>query len=978
MCAMSRVSFRPAIQHRWLVLVLVSVLAGAGHIAGRPGVAGAQAGRLPNVVLILADDLGFGDVGSFNASGKVPTPHIDRLAREGVRFVDAHTNSAVCSPTRYGLMTGRYAWRTRLTSGVLWGESEPLIEPGRTTLASLLRGRGYHTAGIGKWHLGLGWAALPGATPSTATQNEVEWIDYAKPVAGGPLTAGFDSFFGIPASLDMPPYLYLVDDRVERAPTARLPGVPSSDPGFYRPGIAAPGFRVEAVLGDLTARAVAQVRARARERDRPFFLYLALSAPHTPVVPTPAFAGRSGIGRYGDFVAETDAAVGAVVRAIDEAGLSRDTLVIVTSDNGPAPAGGIAEALSHGHDASGGFRGAKADLFEGGHRVPFVARWPGVVPAGTTSSRLIATTDIFATIAEIVGVPLRGGEGEDSFSFAAALRDPERAPSRDAGFVMHSVHGAFAIRQGRFKLLLAPGSGGWSDPKPGSPEEKGLPATQLYDLEADPKESSNLVGAQPEIAARLERLLGSYRDTGRSAPARQPARTAAADARSRPNILLAIADDWSFPHAGAYGDRTVRTPNFDRIAREGVRFAHAFVAAPSCTPSRAALLTGQAVHRLEEGGNLHGFLPQSYPVYPDLLEEAGYVVGYSGKGWGPGRFEAGGRSRNPAGPAFKSFDEFMEKREPGRPFCFWFGSQDPHRPYDPGTGAQSGMKAEGVRVPRFVPDTAEVRQDILDYYFEVQRFDRDLGHVVELLERAGELDDTIVIVTSDNGMPFPRAKATVYDGGVRVPLAIRWPGVARAGQQIEALVSLTDLAPTVLESAGLKPLEVMTGRSLLPLLRGQPQEGRDRVFVERERHANVRRGDLSYPVRAIRTKDYLYIRNFRPDRWPAGDPELHVAVGPFGDIDGGPTKSVLLDRRQDPAIAAYFRLATAKRPAEELYDLKTDPEQLENVAGRAPYRDAQLRLRAELDAWLRETGDPRMAGDDDRWDRFPYYGQPAK
>lgn len=525
MRAMTRTILGLAISRRWLVLVLAAVFAGAFHEAQRPGVAGAQAGRLPNVVIVLADDLGYGDVRAFNAAGKVPTPQIDRLAREGVRFVDAHTNSAVCSPTRYGLMTGRYAWRSRLTSGVLWGESAPLIEPGRMTIASLLGGRGYHAAAIGKWHLGLGWAALPGATPSTTTQNQVEWIDYARPVAGGPLSAGFDSFFGIPASLDMPPYVYLVDDRVTRPPTERLPGVPSSDPGFYRPGIAAPGFRVESVLGDLTARAVAHVRERARERERPFLLYLALSAPHTPVAPTRAFEGQSGIGRYGDFVAETDAAIGEVVRAIDEAGLGRDTLVIVTSDNGPSPAGGIAEALRQGHDASGGFRGAKADLYEGGHRVPFVVRWPGVVPAGTTSRRLVATTDVLATLAEVVGVPLPAGAGEDSFSFAGALRDPEHAPPREAGFVMHSINGAFAIRQGRFKLLLAPGSGGWSDPKPGSPEEKGLPPTQLYDLEADPKESTNLVGAQPEIAARLERLLASFRDAEplkTASPKREP------------------------------------------------------------------------------------------------------------------------------------------------------------------------------------------------------------------------------------------------------------------------------------------------------------------------------------------------------------------------------------------------------------------------------------------------------------------------
>lgn len=449
-------------------------------------------------------------------------------------------------------------------------------------------------------------------------------------------------------------------------------------------------------------------------------------------------------------------------------------------------------------------------------------------------------------------------------------------------------------------------------------------------------------------------------------------------AQTRPNIVFAIADDWSFPHASIYGDRTVRTPNFDRIAREGTRFVHAFTAAPSCTPSRAAILTGQAVHRLQEGGNLHGFLPKAYAVYPDLLEAQGYSVGYSGKGWGPGRFEPGGRARNPAGTQFKNFDDFMERRSSGGPFCFWFGSTDPHRPYEPGSGAKSGLDAKSVDVPGFLPDTPEVRNDILDYYFEVQRFDRDLGRVIERLERGGELDNTIVIVTADNGMPFPRAKATVYDGGARLPLAIRWPGVARAGAVIDSFVTLTDIAPTLLEAAGLKPLDSMTGRTLVPLLRGEPQSGRDRVFVERERHANVRRGDLGYPVRAIRTKDYLYIRNFRPDRWPAGDPEKHFSVGPFGDIDGGPSKSLVLDRRTDPSIARFFQLATAKRGAEELYDLGRDPHQLENVAGRPEHRDAQQRLRAELDRWLRETGDPRVTEDDDRWDRFPYYGAPAK
>ncbi len=447
---------------------------------------------------------------------------------------------------------------------------------------------------------------------------------------------------------------------------------------------------------------------------------------------------------------------------------------------------------------------------------------------------------------------------------------------------------------------------------------------------------------------------------------------------SRPNIVLAIADDWSFPHASIYGDRTVRTPNFDRIAREGARFTHAFAAAPSCSPSRAALLTGQAPHRLEEGGNLWGSLPNAHAVYPDLVEQLGYSVGFTGKGWGPGRFEAGGRQRNPAGPQFKSFDDFLKQRPAGAPFCFWFGSTDPHRPYEPNTGAQRVGVAGNLAVPAFLPDTTEVRHDLLDYYFEVERFDRDLGSIVAALERAGELDKTIIVVTSDNGLPFPRAKATVYDGGVRVPLAIRWPGVAKAGTTVDAFVSLVDVAPTLLEGAGASAVAAMTGRTLVPLLRGGSQAGRDRVFLERERHANVRRGDLSYPVRAMRTKDFLYIRNFRAERWPAGDPEQYFAVGPFGDIDGGPTKSLMLDRRNDPSIAKVFELATAKRPSEELYDLRRDPDQLVNVGGRPEHRTVQQRLRTALERWMRDTGDPRATTDDDRWDRFPYYGQPAK
>jgi arylsulfatase A-like enzyme len=287
------------------------------------------------------------------------------------------------------------------------------------------------------------------------------------------------------------------------------------------------------------------------------------------------------------------------------------------------------------------------------------------------------------------------------------------------------------------------------------------------------------------------------------------------------------------------------------------------------------------------------------------------------------------------------------------------------------------MAADKVVVPAFLPDAPDVRSDILDYYFEVQRMDRDAGDIIRTLEAAGQLDNTFIVWTSDNGMPFPRAKANLYDGGSHVPLAVRFPETVKAGRTLDEFVVLTDLAPTLLEAAGLKPNPDMTGRSLLPLLAGRTQAGRDKVFLERERHANVRRGDLGYPARAVRTKDFLYIRNLRPDRWPAGDPEMYFSVGEFGDIDGGPSKDLLLARQSDPAIARFFTLATAKRPAEELYDLRKDAGQLDNVAARAEYAQAKKALRAALDQWMRDTADPRATTDDDRWDRYPYFGNPG-
>ncbi|HYT60722.1 MAG TPA: sulfatase [Haliangiales bacterium] len=483
----------------------------------------------------------------------------------------------------------------------------------------------------------------------------------------------------------------------------------------------------------------------------------------------------------------------------------------------------------------------------------------------------------------------------------------------------------------------------------------------------NPKNVSNTACRAGGKPARILKLIGALL-LGLAPCAR------AAD--SRPNILLCIADDASWWHFGANGDTVCRTPNFDRVAREGVNFKRAFCSSPSCTPSRGALLTGQDFWRLEDGANLWSRWPNQFAVYPDLLEKAGYHVGLQGKGWGPGDFKFGGRPHNPAGRAYKDFATFLKSVPRGRPFCFWFGSQDPHRPYERGAGVKSGHQIDNLTVPPFLPDTPAVRSDILDYYFEIERFDRDVGAMLKLLEDAGQLDNTLVIVTSDNGFPFPRGKATCYDAGTRMPLAIRWPARSRGGRELDDLVSLTDLAPTFLEAAGLKPLPGMTGRSLLSLLlsgnSGQVDPTRDRAFFGRERHANVRAGNVGYPIRAIRTAQFLYLRNFEPDRWPAGDPPLYGDVDEHLSIDGSPSKQAVVEHGDKPDVKRLFALAFGKRQAEELYDLGNDPWQMTNVAAGPLYAQRKAKLRAELDRYLAETKDPRAAGNGAQFDRYYY------
>ena len=446
----------------------------------------------------------------------------------------------------------------------------------------------------------------------------------------------------------------------------------------------------------------------------------------------------------------------------------------------------------------------------------------------------------------------------------------------------------------------------------------------------------------------------------------------------RPNIVFAFADDWGV-HAGAFGTTGLDTPTFDRHAEQGVLFENAFATTPSCTPSRGAVLTGQHPWRLGPAANLHSTLPADLPVYPALLAAEGdYVVGHEGKGWGPGRLGPGGRTEPPAGPEYEDVAAFLDERPDDRPFAYWFGPSDPHRPYDPALRDSMGVDPGAVTVPPTLPDVDAVRRDIANYYAEVERFDRAVGRLLDQLAAAGELENTIVVMTSDHGWPFPRGKSNLYDAGTRIPMAVSWPAAITDGRTVRDFVSLTDLAPTFLEAAGVSPPAQMTGRSLLDLLTaadtGRVAAHRSHVLLAKERHHGRARPDgVGYPSRALRTTDYLSVRNYAPDRWPAGAPFVSSSQGLFSDIDDGPTKQWMIDHADAPGVRPKFRLSFGKRPAEELYDLRSDPHQLTNVAGDSAYAAVRAHLARTLRQELRALDDPRMAGRGDQFDDYPYY-----
>ncbi|NQU49303.1 MAG: sulfatase-like hydrolase/transferase [Planctomycetes bacterium] len=779
----------------------------------------------PNIIFILADDLGYGDVQVNQPKSKIQTPNLNRLASEGMRFSDAHSGSAVCTPTRYGVITGRYCWRSSLKRGVLGGYSSHLIEPERPTVASVLKGAGYQTACIGKWHLGMDLPRKKGV------------MDWSAPIQNGPLANGFDYFWGVTASLDFPPYVWVENDRFTAPADQEFAG--GKFPGYLRPGEIADGFVHEQALDQITEKAVTYLRQQQTSAD-PFFLYLPLTAPHKPVLPAERFRGRSGLGPYGDFVMQTDWVIGEVDRTLRECGLFKNTLVVVSSDNGsfmyrlnseesPQQAKTSADGdlidhvsdasvqgfLGWNHRANGPLRGTKADVWDGGHRVPFLVRWPGTIRAQTLCEQTVSLVDLMATFADVAGVQIPDGAAEDSFSMTPLWEQQGAAMSRPP-VVQHSANGMFAIRNGKWKLILGKGSGGRGKLIEPEPE----PSLQLYDMQADLGESNNLAEAQPGIVAKLSRQLEQI----------QNQQDVNAD---RPNIVLILADDLGWSDVGCYGSE-IATPNIDALAADGIRFTQ-FYNTAKCFPSRASLLTGLYAQQVGMAKTSNAKLKNAATL-AEVLRGSGYRTYMSGKFHGldnpfdrgfdrysglrdgaanyfnPGLAKEGQptpaqkrpgkrvwcfddevlQPYTPEDPNFYSTDAYTdwamgfleENKTSAQPFFLYLAYQAPHDPlqawpediakyrqqYTEGYEAvaaarfkrQQDLGLLGDHYQRSQPShrtwselSEAEREDqalrMAVYAAMVDRMDQNIGRLMSKINQIGQSENTVVIFASDNG-----------------------------------------------------------------------------------------------------------------------------------------------------------------------------------------------------------------------------------
>jgi arylsulfatase A-like enzyme len=918
----------------------------------------------PNVLFLAIDDLRC-ELGCYGVK-EVKSPRIDEFAESAVTFTRAYVQVAVCNPSRVAVMTGLRPDTTKV-----WDLPTRFREttPDAVTIPQHFREHGYTAVSFGKifhnpwpdnqsWDQPHEWPKDAGLWSEEAKQKHKEYRQQMK-ADGKP-----------PAKIQR-----------MRAQALEALDIPDS----------------QHIDGGIADQAISAMRELSQQ-DKPFFLAAGFVRPHLPFVvpkkywdmydrgtipladnqylpkgaPELAFGERNQGGLYElrdyyDFadtpslfegslsedrqralkhgyyasISMIDTHVGRLLDELKSLKLEEETIVVIWSD--------------HGWKLGEHNGWCKQTNYEIDSRTPLMIRVPEMKSAGQKCNSLTEFIDIYPTLSELAGLPLRSElEGQ---SLKPVLENPQ-SEHKQAAFsqYIHHYDGkhymGYAMRTDRYRYIE------WLNR-----ETFELAERELYDHETDPQENQNIASkTEQKLLDQLSNQMWS------SLPKPVPPSAKVSQAKKRPNILVLMGDDWSAPHAGFLGDPVVKTPTFDRLAKQGVVFENAFVSSPSCTPSRMAIVTGQWHWRLDEAQNLGGSLGKNVPVYPDLLKEVGYNIGFARKGASPSKHTY--RGNDPFGPRFKTLEVFLKNRDRDQPFCFWYGAGEPHRPYRAGAGIAAGLDPEKVLIPAGLPNHPTVRSDLCDYYERIQRFDRDSARMLKYLEQMGELDNTLIIVSGDNGLPFPRCKATLYDTGTKVPLVIHWPGKFSGGRRVTDFVNLTDLAPTILEAVGENVPTVMTGRSLIPILKspqsGRIEKDRDFTITGMERHL------YSYPARALRTDDYLYIQNYGPNEWPSGEskkktPNIDFTDGSWPNfpgafsynIDPSPTKQLLLEQRDAADIKPFFELACAKRPQEELYDLTKDPGQLTNVADDPEVQKSLNKLRTKLGDELLASGDHR-------------------
>lgn len=895
----------------------------------------------PNIVVILSDDYGWGSAGCYGADPNlVRTPNIDRLAKEGRRFTDANTTSSVCTPTRYSTLTGRYCWRTSLKHQVLGTPSPLLIEPGRLTIASLLKKHGYSTAAIGKWHLGYG------------TKPPVDYREELKP---GPLELGFDYHFGVPSNHGDASGVYVENHRVFGLRSDKLTPRDQAGKNFQDApflGLDAPQRVDVDVMPLLTAKAVAWLDKQTS--DKPFFLYLAPVAVHRPETPSAKNKGTSKAGTYGDWIHELDESVGRVLDTLDRKGLAGNTVVLFTSDNGAVnrldgPGESVA-AIKAGLKVCGPFRGGKQDVWEGGFRVPYLLRWPGRVPAGTTCDEMLSLVDTVATVAAVVGEPLPSHTvaAEDSYNMLPAWLGAKYASPIRPDMIVHSSSGNFAIRQGPWK---------WIEGKP-------HPATkqwtlrhsadqfkpQLYNLAEDRGEKTDALVEHADVAKRLADLVNKYRDQGFSRVADvKPVADGRPVVNDKPNILLITGDDLGF-QLGCYGETAAHTPNMDRIASEGVRFTRGYVTQASCSPSRSSILTGLYPHQNGQIGLAHlgySMTDPGVPKLPNLLKAAGYFTGIVGKlHVGPSQSFAfdfkrlGFNETRNVGNVAKDFRDLIAKTPTGNPWFAYINYADPHEPHERDVNGYPKVKTDPAQIKLYPWLPADRKDDktkkaLADFQTCVNRMDEGVGLLLKVLRETGHDRDTLIVLVGDNGPPFVRAKVSSFEAGVNVPFLAWWPGQVKGGQVSDKLICTIDIMPTLLSLAGAKVPSNLPGRSLWPLLQGESAPWRETLATEYTSH-----DPPSFaPQRSIRDMRYKLTLTLLKDptfKWPEG-----ISAKSFKKV----------------------QLKSANGAFIELYDLKDDPYEFKNRSDDPKLADVREHLLKDLQKWREATKDPLLNAD---------------